>query len=249
MDITDFQTMIETDPYSRDPDFVQARRKDPKLRRIWIEAMDFEATLHEALCLPVPDDLKSRIAFRQAGEAARMLRRRWSVVAAMLVLVTVLGASWWWKTRPGPIEQFVLEALMMTPAELMAESELPADEVRSLLASLNAYIEGDVGRVRFMKTCHAPGGTGIRMVLMTDYGPVTILYMPKAQLVKRVEFEARNMKGAIVALEEGAAAIIGSSSRQIAQVENDWIRRLRPLPVDAEDTRPSLLHPGGSRPL
>jgi len=229
MNNTDFQSLLETDPMSQDPDFVAAREKDPKLRRAWSEAMQFEADLAEAMRIPVPADLKSRITFYQAGDAARRVHRRWLAVAASLVLTTVLATSWWWKNQPGPIEQFVLEALMMEPAEFMTEAELPKDKVEKLLASLNTRIEGNLGHVRFMKTCPTPGGTGARMVLMTDSGPVTILYMPKAQLSRRIEFEVKDMKGAIVALEEGAAAIIGNSNRQIAQVENDWVRRLKPL--------------------
>ncbi len=229
MNNTDFQSLLETNPTSQDPAFVAAREKDPKLRRAWSEAMQFEADLAEALRVPVPPDLKSRITFYQAEDAARRVHRRWLAVAASLVLTTALVTSWWWKNQPGPIEQFVLEALMMEPAEFMTESELPKDKVEQLLASLNTRIDGNLGHVRFMKTCPTPGGTGARMVLMTDSGPVTILYMPKAQLSKRIEFEVKDMKGAIVALEEGAAAIIGNSQRQIAQVENDWVRRLKPM--------------------
>jgi hypothetical protein len=238
MNSTDFQSILETEPRSQDPDFIAAREKDPKLRRAWSEAMQFEADLAEALRVPVPPDLKSRITFYQAGEATRRVHRRWLAVAASLVVATVLITSWWWKNQPGPIEQFVLEALMMEPAEFMTESELPQEKVKKLLASLNTRIEGNLGQVRFMKTCPTPGGTGARMVLMTDSGPVTILYMPKAQLSKRIEFEVKDMKGAIVALEEGAAAIIGNSNRQIAQVENDWISRLKPM-NPAEQLPPS----------
>ncbi len=236
MNSTDFQTQIETDPHSLDPEFIAAREKDPKLRRAWHEAMQFEASLAKALQVPVPDDLKSRITFYQAGHAYRLIHRRWLAIAASLVLVTAVGTSWWWKNHPGPIEQFVLEALMMEPSEFMTESELPKEKVEQLLASLNTRIEGNLGHVRFMKTCPTPGGTGARMVLMTDSGPVTILYMPKAQLSKRIEFEVKDMKGAIVALEEGAAAIIGNSNRQIAQVENGWIRRLKPMKQPAPST-------------
>ncbi len=218
MNYFEFRQQLLKDSFTKDEEFHRLRKEDLRCAQAYAEAMEFEKTLKNALKIKTPDTLKDSIVLRQTTQHnnAGMIRKY--AIAATVFLSFVIASAAWYLKQPGPLESFVIEALMQ-PETYMYEEALPQDQVDQLFASLNTKIDGDFGEVHFLKKCKTPGGLGARMVLMTDSGPVTLLYMPKAELAKRVDFTLEKYKGAIVAMETGAVAIIGENRSQLASAE------------------------------
>ena len=219
MNYFEFRQQLLRDSFTKDEEFHRLRREDLRCARAYTEAMEFEKTLKRALWVKTPDTLKDSIVLRQATQHSNhRLIRNYAMAATIFLTFIIMSATWYMK-QPGPIERFVIEALMMEPEIYMSEEALPKEEVDKLFALLNVKIEGDLGQIHFMKTCPTPGGTGARIVLMTDNGPVTLLYMPNADLNKRIDFELEKYKGSIIAMESAAVAIIGDDKQQLSYVE------------------------------
>ncbi|MBL4660404.1 MAG: DUF3379 family protein [Alcanivoracaceae bacterium] len=219
MNYFEFRQQLLRDSFTKDEEFHRLRKEDLRCAQAYADAMNFEKTLKRAFEIKTPDTLKDSIVLRQATQNtnAHLIRRY--AIAATIFLTFVIMSSTWYIKQPGPIEKFVIEALMMEPEIYMSDEALPQHQIDELFASLNTKIDGDFGQIHFMKTCPTPGGTGARMVLMTDHGPVTLLYMPKANLNERIDFELEKYRGSIVAMETGAVAINGDNKQQLSYVE------------------------------
>ncbi|VAW39378.1 hypothetical protein MNBD_GAMMA01-429 [hydrothermal vent metagenome] len=220
MNYFEFKQQLLKDLFTTDAEFQRLRKQDPRCAKAYDEAMEFEKNLKMAFAIKAPDNFKDSIILRQTTQNAISRSIRQYAIAATIFLSMVIIATTWYMQKSGPIEQFVIEALVMEPEVYMSDQALPRQQLDELFASLNTKIDGELGQVHFMKICKAPGGTGARMVLMTDTGPVTILYMPDADLDKRIDFELKKYKGSVIAMEKGAAAIIGGSDQQLAYIED-----------------------------
>ena len=220
MNFFEFKQQLLKDSFTKDEEFHRLRKEDARCAKAYEESMHFEKVLKNAFDIKPPNNLKDSIVLRQTTEHTITRSIRNYAIAATVFLSFVIVSATWYMNQPGPIEKFVVEALMMKPEVYIDDKALPKEKIDTLFASLNTKIDGNLGEVRFMKTCPTPGGTGARMVLMTDTGPVTILYMPKANLDKRIDFELKKFKGSVIAMENGAAAIIGATDQQLGYVES-----------------------------
>jgi len=72
------------------------------------------------------------------------------------------------------------------------------------------------GIISVIKYCPTPDGKGIHMVLNTQEGPVTLIYMPETDVIDRQPLEFDGMQALLVGLEKGSAAIIGSGDQSIS---------------------------------
>ncbi len=229
MNYFEFKQQLLQDSFTKDEEFHRLRKEDLRCAKAYDEAMAFEKKLKQALNVKVPDNLKDSIVLRQTTAHVVQTSMRRYAIAATLFLSFVIASTAWYVKQPGPIEEFVINELKKKPEVFISQQDLPRQEVEALFASLNTKVSEDLGQVRFMKTCPTPGGTGVRMVLMTDSGPVTILYMPNTELKQQVDFELHNYKGRVVAMENGAAAIIGSNTEQISYMEDKIQTSLKSL--------------------
>jgi len=75
------------------------------------------------------------------------------------------------------------------------------------------------GRIKFIKFCPTPDGRGAHMIVSTDQGPMTIIFMPNTQVSdgKMVTFD--QMHAFLVDLKQGSAAIIGTQSQAVESLE------------------------------
>lgn len=71
------------------------------------------------------------------------------------------------------------------------------------------------GRIAFIKFCPTPDGRGAHMVVSTDQGPMTIIYMPKTRVTDGEMVRFDQMHALLVNLEHGSAAIIGTQSQNV----------------------------------
>ena len=229
MNIFEFKQQLLKDSFTTDEEFHRMRKEDASCAKAYSEAMAFERILKKSLDIPVPSNLKDSIIFKQSTEKDKTSFFKKYALAASFFLSVLVASGVWYTNQPGPLEAFVKQAMKMEPIEYISKDQLPKKEVEDLFASLNTKLVGDIGDVHFMKMCKTPGGMGARMVLMTQSGPVTILYMPKADLDNQVDFELNNFKGALVAMENGAAAIIGDQNQSLTAVTESLQTNLKAI--------------------
>lgn len=230
MNYFEFIKTLNADPYSKDPNFLAAKSSDKKCQKAYSEAMDKELIIKSALNIPVPAHEIEHIKFHQAQYKQSSNNNRLFAVAASVILL--FGASIFFinNSQSSDLEKFINEALLMEPAVYMSENEIPHDELSSLFANINTQIDGDLGKVHFMKLCPTLNGKGARMVLMNDFNqPITVLYMPNSPIDEAIKMQIDGFKGKIVALEQGSAAIIARPHENTAQIETALLNTLKPI--------------------
>jgi len=230
MNYFEFKKILDADPFSDDVDFNAAKNDDLRCHRAYETAMQQEKTIKAALQIPVPSGYKDEIIFNQCSAKKQRQTQKYWAIAASFTLVVGFATTMWFNSQPGQVETFINNAMMMEPEIYMRDEEIPADEIRTLFASLDTDINEHIGKLHFLKICPTPNGLGARMVMINELNqPITILYMPNTSIDEQIEMNMKDFKGKIIALEKGVAAIVGRPHQEFAQIEQNLLNSIRPL--------------------
>ena len=222
MNFSEFKRLIGADPWNRDAETLRARNSAPEFEQAAIEAESFERKLQSALHVDVPSDLLSNIkdVTHQAPQ-----KRHWmplALAASLLVAVGAVSILWQQSHQWDSIEAYLADHYAADGADLvgLATDSVSAQDIKNIMASLNASAGQQLtGRIKFIKFCPTPGGRGAHMVVSTDNGPVTIIFMPETQVQDGEMVEFDQMHAYLVNLEHGSAAIIGRSTQPVESLE------------------------------
>lgn len=218
MNYSDFKKLMGADPGNKDPETLLARQSDPVFEAVAAEAEVFEKKLQAAVRIAPPADLVKQI--QSIGQAPAR-KRKWfplAVAASLLVAVSAGGLYWRQTHHWNSVEQYVAQHYAHDGSKVIerASVKMPDVDVERLLAKLNASAAMPLSaKILFVKFCPTPNGRGAHMIVSTDQGPVTLIYMPEIQVAEgeRVTFD--QMQALLVNLEQGSAAIIGNQSQNI----------------------------------
>ena len=152
-------------------------------------------------------------------------RRSWVPLAMAASLVIAVGASllvWQQSRQWDSVEEYVADHYSHDGVKLLADtgSIVAAQEVAEIMDSLGAVADQKLAdRIRFIKFCPTPDGRGAHMVVSTEQGPMTILFMPRTPVTDGELIEFDQQHALLVELENGSAAIIGERSQAIESLE------------------------------
>ena len=94
-------------------------------------------------------------------------------------------------------------------------------EINSIMARFGAVANKPLsGNIQLIKLCPTPDGKGAHMVVHTDQGPMTIIFMPETQVNDGEMIDFEQMHALLVSLEHGSAAIIGNQTQVPEKIEN-----------------------------
>lgn len=226
MKFSDFKKLIGADPWNRDPETLRARNSSPEFEEAATAAESFEGKLQSAVNVEAPADLLDNIK-AIAEQPAR--RRNWmplAMAASLLITVGAVGVAWKQSRHYESIEDYLADHWSYDGAALVARASGVVDQkdITRIMASLNASADQQLsGRIQFIKFCPTPEGRGAHMVVSTDQGPMTIIFMPKAQVTDGEMLEFNQMHAYLVDLEPGSVAIIGEQSQDVEKI-NEFIR-------------------------
>jgi len=218
MDFSDFKKLIGAEPGNTDPEVLRARRSAPEFEAAAAEAEAFEKKLHAAVQIPPPAGLLSQI---QSISKTPVRRRNWlplAMAASLLVLVSAAGLYWRQTHHWDSVEDYVAEHYAHDGAKVIgrASVKMSDSDIEKVLARLDATADKPLaGHILFVKFCPTPDGRGAHMIVSTDQGPMTIIYMPKIRVNEGETVNFNQMHAALVNLERGSAAVIGKQSQNV----------------------------------
>lgn len=223
MDFSEFKRLLGADPGNQDPGFLRARVSSPEFERAAAEADRFEDLLARAATLPAPDQLLANIqSIPQRGAMHSGWLRRWPMAMAAGLLIAIGAAGITWKLTPhwDSVEDYVREHYRHDGATLLARADgRVADEVQTFLARFDVEaMPALAGIVGVIKYCPTPDGKGVHMVLNTQHGPVTVIYMPETPVTDNERFTFDGREVLLVDLRSGSAAIIGDREQQVSDL-------------------------------
>ena len=217
MDFSEFKRRMGAEPRSGDPDLAAARNDSPEHRAFAEDAERFEARLEEAVSVKVPEDLVD--AIRAIPKQAGRRRIPWPVALAASFLVAMGAAGVAWQMNQGwdSVEDYVADHYRHDGDRLVAESlQAGRGDVHALLAEYGLDATPALaGAVSLVKNCPTPGGKGVHMVLHTESGPLTVIYMPDTAVTDHATMAFDDKAAVLVELEHGSAAIIGQARNPV----------------------------------
>ena len=222
MNFSEFKRRIGADPWSRDSDILHARNSAPEFEAAAAEVEAFEEKIQAALHIQPPADLLEDI---KAISRQPAQRRNWmplALAASLLIAVGAVSMVWKQSQQWDSVEAYLADHYSIDGAALVAQATdiVAEQEIIKIMASLDASAGQQLsGRVKFIKFCPTPDGRGAHMVVSTDQGPMTIIFMPNTQVTDGELVKFDQMHAFLVNLEHGSAAIIGNQSQAVENME------------------------------
>ena len=226
MNFSEFKRLLGADPLNRDPGTLHARDSGPEFERAAVEAENFERRLRSALAVNAPADnfLEGILDIPGSATGHVAARPRWFAIAAsVLIMLGIAGLSWRQAQLPKTIEKYVAVHYRFDGQDLIdrAQPGFDAKTISRIMASLEMTIGVQLSNhVQFIKFCPTLDGRGAHMVVQTDQGLITVIYMPGTTVKDRRVIEFGNMQAYLVALEVGSAAIIGRQDQAVSTIDD-----------------------------
>lgn len=221
MDFSEFKKLIGADPGNTDPEILRARQSAPEFEAAAAEAEAFEKKLRAAVQIQPPDGLLGQI---QSIGHTPVRRRNWlplAMAASLLVFVSAAGLYWRQTHHWDSVEDYVAAHYAHDGAKVIgrASVKMPDSDIEKVLARLDATAAKPLsGHILFVKFCPTPDGRGAHMIVSTDQGPMTIIYMPEIQVQEGETVEFDQMHASLVNLERGSAVVIGMRSQNVEEL-------------------------------
>jgi len=227
MNFSEFKKLIGADPWNRDTETLRARNSAPEFEAAAEEAEAFEEKLQSALHIQPPADLLEGIKgiSRNVESIQPAKQRRWmplAMAASLLIAVGAVGMVWKQSRQWDNVEAYLADHYSIDGDALVAQATdiVSEQDIARIMASLNASADQQLsGHIKFIKFCPTPEGRGAHMVVSTDQGPMTIIFMPKTQVTDGEMVKFDQMHAFLVNLEHGSAAIIGKQSQAVETME------------------------------
>jgi hypothetical protein len=123
---------------------------------------------------------------------------------------------------PESVEDYVAHHFDVDGYKVLDMANQPnTSELASILADFDLQMSPELSsKVRFVKLCDTPEGLGIHLVLGTEQGLVTVIFMPGSQVQEGERFAFHDMQAALVnlpGLDVSAAIISRAEQMQAAQ--------------------------------
>ena len=220
MNFSEFIRQLGSDPTSQDPEFLRARESAPEFVQAAQESDRFERQLGRALDVnPPPGWLQGLRQISRPTAARSRPWRHYAMAASLLVVIAAAGITWRMNAPPyDSVEEYVPFHYYIDGPQLLAKSEgHVAGNVAELLSQFQVEMSPEVSRmVGAIKLCSTPDGIGVHLVLNTERGPITVIFMPKTPVTDGEMLAFDGMEAQLVTLESGSAAVIGTGDQQIA---------------------------------
>jgi len=235
MNFSEFKRLLGAEPRNGDPEFQRARNSAPEFEEAAADAERFETKLERATSIPAPVGLLEDIMAitRQPSEPAKT-RGWWPMALAASVLIAVGAAGLTWNMNQGwdSVEDYLVYHYRHDGEKVMARADGgTADDVQAILSGLDVKAGPALADiVGVIKYCPTPDGKGVHMILNTETGPVTVIYMPHTKVIDGEVLAFGNVEAILVELQSGSAAIIGPDKQLISSLSGIVQDSIIPIP-------------------
>lgn len=208
IDCLEFRRRVGATPENRDPDVLEHKLECRACAEFAAEQSVLDRRLADALRIPVPEDLKARVIWRQAGRQ-RSVRRYWLPIAASLVLATGLGFVLMDSAEHETLPAAVIAHIKHEPDLLLPTSGL-AEPVRvsAVLAGGQARLAQPMANIAHAGLCPFRGKNVPHLVLTIEGEPVSVLLLSDEQTEGSTEINEEGYHGVIVGSGKGSIAIV-----------------------------------------
>lgn len=221
MNCLEFRRLIDTDPDSKDEEFLRHRAECESCAAFAARAARFSSTLSAAARVVAPENLASRVLLRQSFSDSRLRfsRRSALALAASIVVVAGLALSGTYLLRPeDPLAQEIFSRIHQATDSFESKTLLDRQAVAEALAPVGLDLTGELDKVTYAGQSMLQGKPTGHVVLQGEWAPCTVFLIPDVNVESRYAISDDNLKGVVVPFDGGAIAIVGSPQESLAPV-------------------------------
>ena len=226
MNFSEFKKFMGADPLNRDPEIQRAIDSDPEFQAVAEEAEAFEKKLQAAFAIKTPPFLLDQIAvipkvvqFEPKPKRARMA---WLAAAAVFVAGVGFASYTWYESTFAwdNVDDYIAEHWAKDGEQMLALADGQKDDsTAAFFARFDVELSQELAdRIDLVHGCKTPGSRGAHLVVNTENGPVTLIFMPKVETVNPHILDMGALVAATLGLEKGSAVIIGPTEEAIAPI-------------------------------
>ncbi|MFC4698831.1 DUF3379 family protein [Glaciecola siphonariae] len=221
MDDITFRRTIYSDPFTQDPEVIEAAKADPKKHAFWEEIRSMESALQEAMDIPVPEDLADKLILRQSLSDYKQTKQRrpwYMALAASVVLASVLTVGI--MTQPsGNLAADVFAHMSHMEYELNKGGNVDLAMVNDKLAAYNGQISDGIGEIISANYCYLDSIKSLHMIIKGENGLASVFVLP-SQASKGVDesFSNDEYSGASFLLESAKVIVVGENTSQVNEL-------------------------------
>ncbi len=219
MNCLEYRRACLTDPASKNEAFIAHRNECGDCARFADEVGVLDGKLLDAMRVPVPDDLQTRIRLRQVigEEQSRRVTRPWQfALAASIFLSVALSGFFGYQVYSSNryVDQLrvaVIEHVKEEPQFLTVQDDSSGQRFGQVLAAFGGELVQDIAPVRLAEVCALRKNYKpiVHTVVSGKTGPVTILYVQGEPVEKVMPFRDQQFSGMLVPAGQGNLAVIG----------------------------------------
>ena len=191
------------------------------------EVDENEARLAAVLDVPVPEGLAERIVLRRKTQTR--FAPRLGMLAASLVLTFAFGLHQWKDAGSQEYARLAIEHVMHEPESFTSTRLADPELLRRVMHTFGGELQASLGKVRYMKLCPVPEGTGWHIVFETEDGKLATLILIPAKRMKTDAEQAQVGGWNAVARPggQGFYAVITDSPDTLGKVDELVRQRVR----------------------
>ena len=231
MNCLEFRRLKLAEPRGLPHDALAHMSECATCRNFAAEINDNEERLAAALDVPVPEGLAERIILRRKTGTrvfAKGSPRLWAM-AATVVLTFAFGFQQWRDAGSQEYARLAIQHVMHEPESFTTARLADPQLFHTVMQNFGGEMQASLGKVRYMKLCPVPEGTGWHIVFETEQGELaTLILIPAKRMTSQSE---QATVGGWTALArpggQGYYAVITSSPDTLGKVDELVRQRVR----------------------
>ena len=222
MDDLTFRKTVYAEPFTKDPDVIEAAAKDPKKQAFWDELKAMEIELQAAMNVQVPEHLAEKLILRQtlSEHKSTTQKRPWYIaLAASVVFASVLSFSML-NSNTNQLSDDVLAHMSHVDLELMKSAKVDINAVNDKLASFNGQVDGELGEVVSANYCYLDKIKSLHVIIRGENGLTSLFVVPDSitDSISKT-FSNATYEGASFLLESAKVIIVGENKNDVERLE------------------------------
>lgn len=222
MNCLDFRRIVDTDPHATDEALVRHKRECLTCNTHAQHALRLDTVLREAVRVPVPENLASRILLKQVFQSAKRRSRRkrqiFTLAASVLLTASIVGVTSHYYRGPD-LDEVVVALVDEAERTLPVGKPVSVSHIQSVLKSVGVGLGQDIGEVTFVGPCVVRGKVAGHVMLRGKTAPISVLLMPGERVSSRALFVDGGHRGVLLPGKNGAIAIVAAPGEALEAIE------------------------------
>ncbi|NCF26983.1 MAG: DUF3379 family protein [Gammaproteobacteria bacterium] len=224
MNCIEFRRILLTDPGTLDAEFTEHRHHCPDCSDAVERSAHFERCLQEAVNIPVPENLASRILLKQSFESHDerpwwRTGRVYALAASIMLVAGLVFLGFNSQVEQRRLSEEFVALVNGAPYALAPNPRVSSSEISTALEPAGLDLQGDIGDVTFAGRCIVRGKLSGHIVVRGDTAPVTVFLISEQLVTARATIRSDHYSGVVVPQGTGTIAIVSSPGESLENVE------------------------------